>query len=77
MCPLSCPGDHLLIEYLSVWESEEWLQEFAKPLAQSGGASRVGASFSCVLIGYVTGAVLRAQTRDDAKGDEDDEVMEE
>lgn len=21
----------------TVWESEEWLQEFAKPLAQSGG----------------------------------------
>ncbi|KAK7693410.1 hypothetical protein QCA50_002978 [Cerrena zonata] len=43
----------------AIWESEEWLKEFAKPLAQSGGAA------------------LRAQTREDAKGDEDDEVMEE
>lgn len=23
--------------FLSVWESEEWLQQYAKPLSQSGG----------------------------------------
>lgn len=24
-------------QYILVWESEEWLQQYAKPLAQSGG----------------------------------------
>lgn len=28
---------------LIVWESEEWLQQYAKPLAQSGGVQGRGA----------------------------------
>lgn len=66
----------------SVWESEEWLKTFAKPLDKSGGMSIFLSSprvwNSHVL---VSGAALRAKTREGAEStgdqneDEEDNAM--
>lgn len=59
---------------VTVWESEEWLKQFAKPLNRSGGAYNSIKVFvihcSC---NRQTGAALRAQVREGQNGAEDPE----
>ena len=74
---------------LLVWESEEWLKRYAKPLAQSGGTcDHPPTHMSCFFLMYYvcSGASLRAKDREgslstpdpDAEGDGDgDEPMQE
>ncbi|KAL7283466.1 hypothetical protein ACG7TL_002898 [Trametes sanguinea] len=68
----------------AVWESEEWLKKYVKPLGQSGGSS---STILQLRLGLTTcvGAALRAQTREGSgapseggeQQDEDEDAMEE
>ena len=48
----------------SVWESEDWLRKYAKPLSQSGGAGRGGGG-------------AEVQVDGDAAGEGEDDAMDE
>jgi hypothetical protein len=68
---------------LAVWESEEWLKQYAKPLAKSGGSSVLlshltAISRATVLDNELRGGSRRGETgEDDAVGDVDDAVGDE
>ncbi|KAF4618914.1 hypothetical protein D9613_009824 [Agrocybe pediades] len=54
----------------AIWESEEWLKEHVKPLAQSGGVQGRNAAAA-------GGADAGDHGKEGADGDDDDEAMEE
>ena len=67
----------------TVWESEEWLQQYAKPLAQSGGKQhcyRGRSYFSLVVVGVQGRTAQRGSSADNLEeqtNDEDADAMEE
>jgi hypothetical protein len=68
---------------ITVWESEEWLKEHVKPLAQSGGPSIFiflyiyGFNFNSSLRSGVQGRLTQIEGGEEGNTEENDDAMEE